>query len=253
MTQPTILSAIDRTGGTPVYVQLRDIIKTAIRRNLIGQNDKIPSETVLAREYHISRMTVRHAVRELQREGWVYTKQGKGSYASRRNDTEILFKLDGFSTEMIKQGFTVHSRLLEVKKIAFSNQHAAVYAGLQEDKEKPLIAVRRIRFVEGKPCSLEHSFLPLSIGKGLLSLDLGGQFSIYRYLEKELGMKLSWAERMVEPKVIHRDDAELLGVKRGTPVLFISGTTFSASGKPVEFINGIYLANRYKLRMNIQR
>ncbi len=253
MAQPNILSSIDRTGETPVYVQVRDIIKAAIRKNFIGQNDKIPSETVMSREYHISRMTVRHAVRELQREGWVYTKQGKGSYASRRNDTEILFKLDGFSTDMIKQGFTVHSRLLEANKISFSNQNAAVYAGLQEDKEKDLVSVRRIRFVEGKPCSLEHSFLPLPIGKSLLARDLGGQFSIYRFLEKEKGMKLSWAERMVEPKVIHRNDAQLLGVKRGTPVLFISGTTFSASGKPVEFINGIYLANRYKLRMNIQR
>jgi GntR family transcriptional regulator len=244
---------VDKNSDVPIYVQLKDALKSDILEKRIKPNEKIPSETVLARDCCISRMTVRHTIRELQKEGWIFTKHGKGSFASSQNNTQMLIKLDGFSTEMIKLGFKVNSKILEVKKTGFNNDSMDAYSGLQEEKKNALVIIRRVRFVEGQPFAIESSFLPLHIGKDLLVRGFDEHFSIYRFLEEELTIRLSRADHVIEPKLITQRDAKLLGIKSGMPVLFISGTTFSKSNEPIEFIKGIYLADRYKLKVNIRK
>ncbi len=247
------LPAVDKRSNVPIYAQLRDIIQADIKKKRIRPNEKIPSENMLAKEYGISRMTVRHAIRELQNKGWIFTKHGKGSFASSLTNTQMLVKLDGFSTEMIKLGYTVHSKLIEAKKAWFSNETMDAYSGLQEEKQNPLIVIRRIRYLEGKPFAIENSYLPFLIGRNLLIKTFDEKFSIYRYLEEEHGISFSCADHVIEPKRASPHDAALLGIKSGTPVLFISGVTFSESGEPVEYIKGIYLGDRYKLKVSIKK
>jgi GntR family transcriptional regulator len=244
---------VDKNSEVPIYVQLKEILKSDILEKRIKPNEKIPSETVLAKECCISRMTVRHTIRELQKEGWVFTKHGKGSFASSQNNTQMLIKLDGFSREMIKLGFKVNSKILEVKRTGFNNETMDAYSGLQEEKKNPLVMIRRVRYVEGQPYAIESSFLPFRIGKDLLVRGFDEHFSIYQFLEEELAIRLARADHVIEPKLISRRDAKLLGIKSGIPVLFIAGTTFSKSNEPIEYVKGMYLADRYKLKVNIRK
>jgi len=244
---------VNKRSTVPIYMQLRNIIQADIEKKRIRPNEKIPSENTLARKYDISRMTVRHAMRELQKEGRIFTKHGKGSFASSLNNTQMLVKLDGFSSEMIKLGYKVHSKLIEAKKAWFSNETMDAYSCLREEKQNPLIVIRRIRYLEGKPFAIESSYLPFLIGRNLLVKTFDEKFSIYRYLEEEHGISFSGADHVIEPKRAFPHDAALLGIKSGTPVLFISGVTFSKSGEPVEYIKGIYRGDRYKLKVNIKK
>jgi len=247
------ISTVDKHSRVPINIQLKNSIRAEMDKKRIRPNEKIPSENMLAKEYGINRMTVRHAMRELQKEGRIFTKHGKGSFASSLNNTQMLVKLDGFSTEMIKLGYTVHSKLIEAKKAWFSNETMDAYSGLQEEKRNPLIVIRRIRYLEGKPFAIESSYLPFSIGRSLLVKTFDEKFSIYRYLEEEHGICFSCADHVIEPKKASPHDAALLGIKRDMPVLFISGVTFSGSGEPVEYIKGIYRGDRYKLKVNINK
>lgn len=246
-------SALGKESSAPLYAQLKEILTSDILKKKIKPHEKLLSENELAKMYGITRMTVRHAMRELQKEGLIFTKHGKGSFVNSSNDTQMLIKLDGFSTEMIKRGLRVHSRTLEVRKLGFTNETMEAYSGLQKEKKDDLVVIRRIRYVEGRPFAIESSFLPFSIGRDLLFRSFDEKFSIYQFLEKERGIRLSRAEHAIEPKLIDKSDAELLGVKSGTPILFISGTTFSKSGEPTEYIKGMYLADRYKLKVNIKK
>jgi len=253
MPSDTVFGKINKTSDVPIYLQLKEALKSDILEKRIKPNEKIPSETVLAKQCGISRMTVRHTIRELQKEGWVFTKHGKGSFANSQNNTQMLIKLDGFSTEMIKLGFNVSSKILEVKKIGFNSESIDAYSGLQEEKKNLLVMIRRVRYVEGKAFALESSFLPLHIGKEILTRNFDEHFSIYRFLEHELNIKLARADHVIEPKLVSAHEAKQLDIKTGMPVLFISGTTFSKAGEPIEFIKGIYLADRYKLKVNIKK
>lgn len=85
---------IDKTAGMPIYKQLMEIIKSDIRKKSIGAGEKVPSENALAGKHGISRMTARHAMRELKNKGWIVTQHGRGSFVCSRKRMEMLLKRD---------------------------------------------------------------------------------------------------------------------------------------------------------------
>jgi GntR family transcriptional regulator len=111
--------------------------------------------------------------------------------------------------------------------------------------------IRRIRYLDNAPFAVEASFLKYRIGRTLLSLRFDKAFSIYQYLEKEIGIRLARAEHIIEPLCADKSTARLLKILKGSPVLCIKGTTFSDRGEPVEYLEGVYLGDKYKLRVAI--
>ena len=59
------MAELDQTSITPLYKQLKDLIKEQILSGELGPNQKIPSELELSQQYQISRITVRNAISEL--------------------------------------------------------------------------------------------------------------------------------------------------------------------------------------------
>lgn len=71
---------IDHEGPTPVYVQVADIIAARIESGDLQPNRPVPSETQLAQEFGIAKLTARRAARELRDRGLVVTVPGRGTY-----------------------------------------------------------------------------------------------------------------------------------------------------------------------------
>ena len=245
---------IDKNSYIPIYIQLKDILRGLIRKKKLKPDQKIPSENELSAELKISRMTVRQAIKELEKEGFIYVRKGEGTFVGRIQDTQMLIKLDGFSREMQKLGYKVHSKVLEVKTINSSDgKFDSAYSGLNEAPDGRIVAIKRLRYIEKRPFAVETSFLRHKTGHGLLERDFSRDFSIYEYIENGLGIKLSRAEHTIEPGLAKEDIVDLLKIEEGDPVLFIKGTTFSGRGQPVEYLEGTYRGNEYKLKVGISR
>ncbi len=245
--------SIDRNSYVPIYIQLRDILHKIIENREIEDDTKLPSENELSAEFNISRMTVRQAIQELVREGYIYIKRGEGTFINRAPKTQMLFKLDGFSAEVAKMGFNSHSKVLDIVQTIAFDEYEAAYASLHLKPEKPIIIIRRVRYLEDVPVALETSFLKAEIGKPLLDREPDGTFSIYGYIENELGIILSQAEHILEPGLASEDIAEKLDIEKGMPILTVKGTTFSKNGIPIEYLEGIYRGDKYKLKVKITR
>jgi GntR family transcriptional regulator len=244
---------IDKKSYIPIYVQLKDLLKETIVRKDLKMGQKVPSENDLVNEFNISRMTVRQAIKELEREGYVHVKRGEGTFVKQTLQTQMLVKLDGFSREMYKLGYKTDSKLLEASPVDFSKECEAAYKGLNEKAEKALVRIKRIRFLEGKPYAIETSYLNSEMGEKLLAKDLTREFSIYQFIEKELSIHLSRAEHIIKPDLAKGTVAALLKIREGSPVLIIKGTTFSKEGKPIEYLEGIYQGDEYKLSIEISK
>lgn len=80
------MTGIDHESGTPLYVQLADIIAAKIDGGELQPDRPIPSEIRLADEYGVARLTARRAVRELRDRGLVRTIVGKGTYVTLPDD-----------------------------------------------------------------------------------------------------------------------------------------------------------------------
>ncbi len=244
---------VDRDSYIPIYIQLRDFIKGTIDDKTLKPGVKIPSENELTSRLNISRMTVRQAVRELESEGYVKVKKGEGTFVEHVSKTQMLIKLDGFSKEMEKLGLKVHSDVLEVTIINSNKNYESVYDGLGVSPTESIVMVKRRRYLENKPLALETSYLNYQIGKGLLEEKFSDIFSIYQYIEKNLKINLSRAEHIIEPGLADANIVELLKVKAGTPVLYMKGTTYSDKNVPVEYLEGTYIGDKYKLKIEITK
>ena len=245
--------SIDRKSYIPIYIQLRDIVHEIIENRNIKDNARLPSENVLSTAFNISRMTVRRAIQELVREGYLYIKRGEGTFINRAPKTQMLFKLDGFSAEVAKMGYHSHSKVLEVIQVIDFEKYEAAYGSLHVKHKKPVIMIKRVRYLENIPVALETSFLKAEIGKPLLERKQDESLSIYSYIENELGIILSQAEHILEPGIANKDIADKLEIKPGVPILTVKGTTYSNNGIPIEYLEGIYRGDKYKLKVKITR
>ncbi|MCF7823025.1 MAG: GntR family transcriptional regulator [Candidatus Marinimicrobia bacterium] len=244
---------VDKGGVIPLYIQLRDILKDLINSGKLTAGGQIPSENALASNFKISRMTVRQAIQELIREGFITIRRGEGTFVSSVPHTQMLLKLEGFSSEMAKLGYRNHSRVLDVTRIVSFDSYEMAYSGLGETPGEPLVRIRRIRYVEDTPFAVETSFLSYRTGAGLLEPQMADDTSIYNYIEKELHIRLSRADHIIQPGLADKMIANHLEIKPGSPILKLHGTTFSMTNKPIEYLEGIYRGDQYELKVVITK
>ena len=244
---------IDKSSYIPLYIQVRDILKELINSGKLEPGHQIPSENELSSAFNISRMTVRQAIQELIREGFLNIRRGEGTFVNAVPHTQMLLKLEGFSSEMAKLGYRNHSKVLSIQTIESFDSYEMAYSGLEKPPGEPLIRIQRVRFVEDTPFALETSFLSYRTGKGLLEPKMPGDMSLYNYIENDLHIRLSRADHVIQPGLAEGEIADHLAVELGSPILKLHGTTFSMTNKPIEYLEGFYRGDKYELKVVITK
>lgn len=91
---------ISNSSGKPIYEQITEQIKNSIITGALLEGDALPSMRLLAKELHISVITTKRAYEDLEREGFIETVAGKGSFVAMKNvefiREEQLRKAEGF-------------------------------------------------------------------------------------------------------------------------------------------------------------
>jgi GntR family transcriptional regulator len=96
---------ISHTSGKPIYQQIASQIKNSIIASSLKEGDVLPSMRLLAKELRISVITTKRAYEELEREGFIVSMTGKGSFVAKKNiefiKEEQLRKIEGLIKEII--------------------------------------------------------------------------------------------------------------------------------------------------------
>jgi len=103
----------------------------------------------------------------------------------------------------------------------------------------------RIRLADGSPISLERAKLPAKRFPGLLELPLGG--SVYELIEEHFGTKPQDAVERIEVVLASADEAAILEVEPGAPLMAITRTTADQDGEPIEFSRDLFRADRIRI------
>lgn len=237
-----------RRSAGPLYFQLKRLLLELIDNEELKPGERIPSERELSRQFGISRMTVRQALAELVHESVLLRRQGRGTFVADRKIVQGLMELSSFSEDMRRRGMVPGARLLEVQLQEASRK---VERALALGADRRVLVVRRLRLADGEPMALEVTHLPYTLVGSLPRERLEG--SLYEYLEKDLGIELASAHQTLEPVVAAEEEARLLGVPPGSPLLLMERTTLSRSGAPVEFVRSVYRGDRYKFFVELKR
>ena len=151
---------MDKKPKIPLYLQLmEDLIKKMGSGNF-RENEKLPSERELCEIYDMSRITVRQALQELEREGYIFKLHGKGTFVAPKSINQNLVKLYSFTEEMKKMGKTPATEVLSFKQITV-DEHLA--SKMEVDPYEEAFQVVRLRLADNEALLYETSYLPKKI------------------------------------------------------------------------------------------
>jgi len=239
---------IDFESPIAFYIQIKDTIRSMINNNLLQPGDLIPGESKLCDYFAVSRTVVRQALDDLYHEGLVVRKKGKGTFVS---ESKILGnfgqELTGFYHEMTSKGYQIKTEILQ-KEIVPADEELAKYLSIKIGD--PLVMLKRLRYLKNDPILIVSSFLPFDKCGNLMGEDLS-KTSLYDFLENSLGFSLSYGKRSIEAVLANSEQAKLLGIKKGDPLLFLNSITYLEEGTPIEFYRSYYRGDRYKFEVKL--
>jgi GntR family transcriptional regulator len=206
----------------------------------VGQ--AIPSERRLSSELGISRLTVRAALDDLVRDGYLERRHGAGTFVSEPKIAQQL-TLTSFSEDMRRRGMVAGSRTIELRK---THAGAAVGRSLNVSPDARVVLIRRLRLADGEPMALETLHVPAALVPGLTREQLEDS-SFYELLERNYGVVISRGMQSIEPTVTNEEESELLGVPLHSPAFLFERTSRTEDGETVEFVRSLYRGDRYRL------
>lgn len=226
-------------NGIPLYLQLKEKILEDIKLNY-KVNDIIPAEGKLEKKYEVSRITVRKAIEELEKDNVVIKKQGKGTYVQ---EQKVLY--DANSIGSLTQRLSKQKHLLTTKSISFEiiEKEEDHFVKDMLNCEK-LLCIRRTRLLDEVPFALMINYFDVNTVPDIdkkLNLE-----SLYAFLKEEYNIEFYNAEEIVEAKAANTSEALKLNIKEGSPLLSLKRLSFDKNNKPIEYSNLVIKADMYK-------
>jgi GntR family transcriptional regulator len=215
----------------PVHRSIRDDLRLRLSTGEWSAGQRLPSETDLAARYGVARMTIRQAVGALASEGVVVRRQGLGTFAAEQLPARSADGLMSFTESMRMQGRDVATRLVAA---SVEQPPSAARDALRLGGSAAAVLVRRLRTLDGCPVAVQSSWLPFARFAGLDSEPLLNG-SLYAMLEDRYGVQIVRARQAIIAAAADGDDAGLLELQPGAPVLRITRTTYDSSNIAIEY------------------
>lgn len=233
----------------PLYAQIKDALRERILDGTYAPHSQMPSEHELCATFHVSRITVRQALGDLQKEGLIFRLHGKGTFVSKPKAFQNVTSLQGFAEAMSSMGYEIVNQLRSFRVVEADRRQAT---RLQLQEGAPLVEIHRVRLLNREPISLECTWVPESIGKRLASADLATR-DIFLILENDCGVPLGHADVTVDAILADDEIVTALGIEQGAPVLRIERLTHDATGRPIDYEFLYFRGDAFQYRLRIDR
>jgi len=242
---------VDRNDHLPLYIQLKNIIENKIKEKDWKPGDIIPSEKELQKQFEVSRITVRQAVKELENEGLVKKKQGKGTYVSFPKLSHELPNLTSFTEDIESKGLNPESKIISIEKLIDSEIAEKIGA----NSKTVFLNVKRLRLINGEAVGIHDCYLDTNIldQKAVVEIkNMDNETSLYDIIEK-YNITISHADETLEGGISDPYVSKLLGIKKDFPLLILERITFTDNNEAFEFVKMHYRADKYKYSIRLNR
>jgi GntR family transcriptional regulator len=238
-----------KTEAIPLYYQLETILRKKIVSGELVSGDALPSEEALAKEYSLSRITVRQALASLESDGLIKRRRGKGTFVSEKKTHFESPKFTGFIEDLILMGIHTEAKVLGISEVEGPQKIRELLKVADGDK---LFSIEKIRSVEGSPFSYIINYLPFEIGQKIKIEDLIEKPTLI-ILEDDLGIEVNEAVQSIEATIADTYVANFLEIRVGDPLLKGERIVFDVNNKPVEYVSVLYRADKYFYTVNLKR
>lgn len=220
------------------------IYHTLLKRMEEGQwkeGDKIPSETELMREFGVSRGTVRKAVDLLQERGFVQKIHGKGMFVLRKKNIELHFGgIVSLKEVNERLNGNLVTTVVEMKQVA-ARRPLTQWLDVKANTKVDLI--KRVRNLDGENVILDINYFVSEFVPGLTKEI--AETSIYEYIEKTLGLRISYAYRVIEAQRCTEEDRKYLDLNGMDYVIVVKNFTHLYDGRPFEYTESRHRLDKF--------
>lgn len=223
-------------GRALKHVQVREYVRSLVSGGDPGS--PTPSERELVHRFGVARMTVRQAMDALVVEGLLERIPGRGTFVARPR--RVASRVTGFTEEMVRRGMLGESQTLLARREQ-AGPGVARALGLTEGDA--VIHWRRLRRADGVPMCVEDAYLNEVLLPGFLQS--GMPTSLYDALA-DRGLRPTWAEDSITADLPNHEEATLLEIGQGAPVLRHSRRAVTGD-KVIEVSRTVYRADRFTL------
>ena len=228
------------TTHRPQYRQIEQVLRERIATMQPGE--RLPSDAQLCAEFGVSRMTARNAMQRLAEDGLIARAPGRGSFVAQPPAHRRANRLMTFSQEMRRAGRVPSSRIL-TRVIRPASMTEAV--SLDIPPREPIVHLRRLREADDQPIALESTVLIGLCADAVMSADLA-RGSLHETLGRA-GIVLRGGTSTIGAAAATAEDARLLAVQTGDPLLVERRVIADRHGRRIEATESRYPADRYAL------
>lgn len=222
--------------SSPLYLWLAALLRDQIAAGQLGAHASVPSERALSERYQVSRMTARHALETLTLEGYLYRNPRRGTFVA---EPRLRFSVGSFTRNMTAADRAPGTEVLAAATLD-PDPVASELLGIPPGGRVHVL--QRLRTALGEPIAIENIQLSAERFPGLLEHDLTG--SLWALLRTLYGVDPTKAEARVVAVTLDRFEADVLGVKPGSPAIVLTRTVFDERGGVVELARDVYRGDR---------
>lgn len=225
----------------PLYDQLVDLLKEKIETEL-EPNTKLESERELSNRYGLSRTTVRLALQELEKMGYIYRCHGKGTYVSDLSKkAKNITSAYSFTEQMKALGKQPKTVILEFETIEANKYFASK---LQVSIGEPLYKMKRLRLADDEPMMLERTYLPVKKFWHLTQKLLETK-PLYDLFSQDFQQVVHIAEEEFYASIVRNKDMSYLEIAEGSAVLNLVRTTYNINNEVIEYTLSVARADQF--------
>jgi len=212
----------------PRYQAIAADLAAKIRDGHYAPGQALPAQRELSAAYGVTLMTLRQALRELDGEGLIVQRPGKGTFVAKSPLAYQLGSLRSFADDLREQGHEVRTTVIAV---AQRRLPARVAARLRVRESETGLRLERVRAFAGRRAIHQVSWVRQPYADRVRDVDFGAT-SLYAALA-DAGAVIARASETIRPELLGPDVARHLDEDAGAPVLVSTRITDDKDGTPL--------------------
>ena len=217
--------AFSKSAPIQLHYQLANELRNYIQSGSWNIGDLFPTDREIMEKYKVSATTVRRAVKQLVEEGWIERQPGKGTFIKKEPIKEELGKLTGFFEEMTNKGFVPKAEVLDIIEVDVDEVLLKKFPEVKLLNEEKVMLIKKLHKINDKKLI---------------------------YADRFLNVQLTKAEETISAKAASKEEATLLDIKKGEPVLLMERLSYQ-DNVPIEYAYNVYRADRYRYNITLHK
>jgi GntR family transcriptional regulator len=239
---------IDRDSHQKLYLQLYEILKVKMESGEWTVDSQIPTEDDLCKLFDVSKATVRLAISELVRKGYLRRQQGKGTFVCKRVIPEGLSMFTSFKELMLEAGVVFTTKVI-AQTVTMPTDELSLKLDIPDDKH--LIYIKRIRIVDNEPVLLQETYIPHYLCPPLLEEDLEKD-SLLELLELKYGITITKVQDYIEIEPLTPEEGGPLGLPGGSCALLMEQFFYSGENQ-IMYVRSVKRPERFRFFIELER